>query len=46
MKREGPLFEYACHEGNHDIRHILEVARNIERAAAPTAKQGSRWAAR
>ena len=22
MRREGPLFEYACHEGNHDIRHI------------------------
>ena len=31
MKRGGPLYEYACHEGNHDIRHILEVARNVER---------------
>ena len=31
MKRDGPLYEYACHEGNHDIRHILEVARNVER---------------
>ena len=31
MMREGPLYEYACHEGNHDIRHILEVARNVER---------------
>ena len=30
MKREGPLYEYACHEGNYDIRHILEVARNLE----------------
>ena len=33
MKRDGPLYEYACHEGNHDIRHILEVARNVERQA-------------
>ena len=34
MKRDGPLCVYACHEGNHDIRHILEVARNVERRAA------------
>ena len=27
---EGPMYEYACHEGNHDIRHIQEVYRNIE----------------
>ena len=31
MATEGPMYEYACHEGNHDIRHILEVYRNIER---------------
>ena len=35
MKRDGPLYEYACHEGNYDIRHILEVARNIERGDTP-----------
>ena len=34
MKRDSPLYEYACHEGNHDIRHILEGARNVERQAA------------
>ena len=34
MKREGPLYEYACHEGNYDARHILEVARNLDKAAA------------
>jgi len=34
MRREGPLYEYACHEGNYDIRHILEVARNLDSAAA------------
>ncbi len=31
---EGPMYEYACHEGNHDIRHILEIYRNLERQAA------------
>jgi hypothetical protein len=35
MKRAGPLYEYACHEGNYDIRHILEVARNIDNAPVP-----------
>ena len=34
MKREGPLYEYACHEGNYDTKHILEVARNLDKAAA------------
>ena len=29
MATEGPMFEYACHEGNHDIRHIQEVYRNL-----------------
>ncbi len=31
MATEGPMFEYACHGGNRDLRHILEVYRNIER---------------
>ena len=31
---EGPLYEYACHEGNHDVRHILEINRNLERQQA------------
>ncbi|MBM62070.1 MAG: hypothetical protein CL484_03870 [Acidobacteria bacterium] len=30
MATEGPMYEYACHEGNHDIKHIQEVYRNIE----------------
>ncbi len=38
---EGPLFEYACHEGNHDIRHILEIYRNLERQAAAKAAEES-----
>ena len=40
---EGPMYEYACHEGNHDIRHILEIYRNLEKqAAAEAAEQASR----
>ena len=35
---EGPMFEYACHEGNHDIRHIQEVYRNLERQEAEAAR--------
>ena len=34
VKTEGPMFEYGCHEGNHDIRHILEINRNLEKQAA------------
>ena len=34
VKTEGPMFEYACHEGNHDIRHILEIHRNLDIQAA------------
>ena len=30
IKTEGPMFEFACHEGNYDLRHILEIYRNIE----------------
>ena len=43
VKTEGPLFEYACHEGNHDIRHILEIYRNLEKqAAADASRQDSK----
>jgi hypothetical protein len=34
LKRfEGPLFEYACHEGNYGLAHILEGARAKEKAS-------------
>ena len=39
VKTEGPMFEYGCHEGNHDIRHILEIHRNLEKQAAADASQ-------
>ena len=36
------MYEYACHEGNHDLRNILSIARNLERQAAEKAGAGSR----
>jgi hypothetical protein len=36
---EGPMYEYACHEGNYDIRHILEIYRNLERQEAAADKE-------
>jgi len=32
---EGPLFEYACHEGNYQLPSILKGARRAEAVAAP-----------
>ncbi len=40
VRTEGPMYEYGCHEGNHDIRHILEINRNLERQAAEAAGGG------
>ena len=43
VKTEGPLFEYACHEGNYDVRHLLEIYRNLEiQAAAEASPQDSK----
>ena len=33
----GPLYEYACHEGNYAMPNILSAARAEERASAPSA---------
>lgn len=33
-KTEGPIYEYACHEGNHALPNILGGAREEERQAA------------
>ena len=38
----GPMFEYACHEGNHDLRHLLEIYRNLEKREAAAAQPGSK----
>jgi len=32
-KMEGPIFEYACHEGNYGLANILSAARAQEKAA-------------
>jgi len=43
MKRtKGPIYEYACHEGNYGLVNILAGARAAEKAAAKSATQGSR----
>ncbi|MYH29835.1 MAG: hypothetical protein F4137_13505 [Acidobacteria bacterium] len=34
VRRDDEMFEYACHEGNYDVRNILLVNRNLERQAA------------
>jgi len=36
-RTDGPLFEYACHEGNYALRGILAGARVTERAAEQAA---------
>ena len=41
-KTEGPVFEYACHEGNYAMAGMLAGARAEEKAAADAAKNGSK----
>lgn len=38
----GPVYEYACHEGNYGMPLILSGARAEEKAAAEAAKRGAR----
>jgi len=39
---EGPIIEYACHEGNYGLVNILAGARVSEKAAAEAAKKSSK----
>ena len=40
MKRsEGPIFEYACHEGNYSLVNTLSATRAEEKAAATIGKE-------
>jgi hypothetical protein len=32
---QGPVYEYACHEGNYAMTDILGGARKLEKEAAP-----------
>jgi hypothetical protein len=38
-KAEGPIFEYACHEGNYGMFNILSGARTQEKAAEEATKR-------
>ncbi len=40
-KSEGPLFEYACHEGNYSMFNLLSGARAEEKAATEAARRES-----
>jgi len=43
MKRTiGPIFEHACHEGNHSLYNILAGARAEEKRAQEAAKTESK----
>jgi hypothetical protein len=37
---KGKIFEFACHEGNYALPHVLSGARAQEKAAAESAKKG------
>jgi hypothetical protein len=37
---EGPIYEYACHEGNYALPGILAGARADEKAAEEAARKG------
>jgi hypothetical protein len=39
-KTEGPIWEYACHEGNYAMTNVLKGARAEEKAAAEAAAKG------
>ena len=41
-KTEGPIWEYACHEGNYAMTNVLKGARAEEKAAAEAAARGGR----
>jgi hypothetical protein len=41
-KIKGPIYEFACHEGNYDMVNNLTAARAQEKAAAEAAKKSSK----
>jgi hypothetical protein len=41
-KSDGPLYEYACHEGNYSMVNMLKGSRVQEKAAADAGRNGSR----
>jgi hypothetical protein len=41
-KVEGPIFEYACHEGNLSMENILGIARAEEKPAGEAGRKAPR----
>ncbi len=41
-RTKGPIYEYACHEGNYGLANILAGARAAEKSTAKPTTQGSR----
>jgi len=42
IRTDGPIFEYACHEGNYAMVGLLRGARAVETAAPGVASKGSK----
>jgi hypothetical protein len=42
IKTQGPIFEYACHEGNYGMTNLLSGARAEEKAAEEAARKESK----
>ena len=40
-KTVGPIYEYACHEGNYGMFGILDGARAVDKREVDAAKKGS-----
>ena len=40
-KTAGPIYEYACHEGNYGMFGILDGARAVDKREVDAAKKGS-----
>ena len=34
VRGDQPIYEFACHEGNHGLENILRIARNLEKQEA------------
>jgi len=39
MRSSGPIYEYACHEGNYSLTDLLDGTRALDRAEAASKKQ-------
>jgi hypothetical protein len=39
VKTEGPIYEYACHEGNYGMTGLLSGARAIEKKTSSTSSK-------